>query len=84
MTQLELIEAIEALPLQQLPPLREVIERRLLSSEVEIGDESDLTLIPTQEQQAELNRLRKANQQGQLEMMEGEEFLASLRRRLGL
>lgn len=83
MTQLELIETLKTLPVEQLPELKQIIDSRLghLSEEAEVIDESHLTIIPTPEQSAELDRLIAARKRGELEMIPFNKAMAELRAR---
>jgi len=62
--------------------LQDNIERRLLIADEKVVDESHLTLVPTPEQSAELERLIDSNRRGELDMISSEKFLNSLRNHL--
>ena len=46
MTPIELIEILESLPLEDLLPLKEVIDRRFITADGEIIEESRFTRVP--------------------------------------
>ncbi|MEM9936104.1 MAG: hypothetical protein AAF824_20925 [Bacteroidota bacterium] len=85
MTQVELIQTVQSLPLQDARQLLEVLQHRFTSLTddelAELQGGNPLTYIPTQEESEKLDQLLSAHEQGELSFQPLNEAMAELRTR---
>lgn len=84
----DMIETLKSMPLEELLPLKKVMDDRLFDLESEeaanLRDNINSVIYPTAEQSIELDRIIEERKNGAIEMLSKDDFFDQLSSRLDL